>query len=371
MKFTVFSNDLQKALSKIISVVPSKSTLPVLENILFELSGNSLKLTATDLEIYMTIEMAVGGIQDGRLAIPAKRFNETVRAITNMDLEIVADQTTNKITMKTAQGEYKMTGETAENFPVEMKVKGQQSLEIDGALFKGIIHKSIFAVSSDELRPAMMGVLLQWKGTELHAVATDGHRLVKIIQYDVAQTKVDREVIIPAKALNQLSKLLDTGTMNLTLGETNVMFELNDFQLISRIVDEKYPNYESVIPIDNDKKLTVNRQAMVSAVRRCALYSNTITNQIRLFLSQSELRVSAEDIDFGGEAKEVVSCEFTDEPMEIGFNAKYIEDALTHLDTDNVEFEFSLPTRAGVIRPLQAPEKQDVLLLVMPVRLNV
>lgn len=370
MKFSVFSNDLQKALSKIISVVPSKSTLPILENILFELAGNSLRLTATDLEIYMSVELAVGGKQDGRLAIPAKRLNETVRALPNMDLEITAEHATNKITLKTEQGEYKMSGETAENFPVELKVKGQTTLEIDSALFKGMISKAIFAVSTDELRPAMMGVFMQWRETELRVVATDGHRLVRVIQSEISKTKTDREVVIPAKALNLLSKSLDSGTVNITLGEANVMFEFAEFQLVSRIIDERYPNYESVIPLDNDKKMTVTRQGLLAAVRRCALYSNSITNQIRLLISDSELKISAEDIDFGGEAKEVIPCKFSSEPMEIGFNARYVEDALTHVDTDEIEFEFSSPTRAGVIRPSNGVENQDVLLLIMPVRLN-
>ena len=370
MKFSVISNDLQKALSKVISVVPSKSTLPILENILFELSGNSLRLTATDLEMYLTVEIAVGGQKDGRLAIPAKRLNETVRALPNMDLEITAEHATNKVTIKTEQGEYRMAGETAENFPVEVKVKGQASMELDASTLKGMVSKTLFAVSGDELRPAMMGVLFQWKESYLSSVSTDGHRLVRVILSDVAVAKTEREVIIPAKALNVLTKSLDTGTVTVTLGESNVLFEVGDFQLISRIIDERYPNYESVIPIDNDKRMIVNRQGLLSAVRRCALYSNSITNQVRLFLADGELRVSAEDMDFGGEAKEVVACQYKNEAMEIGFNAKYLEEALTHLDSEDAEFEFSSPTRAGILRPTQPPANQNILLLVMPVRLN-
>lgn len=371
MKFTVFSNDLQKALSKIISVVPSKSTLPILENILFELSGNTLKMTATDMEMYMGVELAVSGGQDGRIAIPARRLNETVRALPNLDLHVAIDQSLNKISMRTEQGEYKMSGEAADNFPVESRIKGQLALEIDAAILKGIIHKSTFAVSNDELRPAMTGMLLQWQGEEMRAVATDGHRLVKVIQTGLPSAKNPCEVIIPAKALGLLAKLLETGTATVTFAETNVMFEVNEFQLISRIIDERYPNYESVIPVDNDKVLTVNRLALLAAVRRCALYSNTITNQIRYHLADGELRVSAEDIDFGGEAKELIPCTFSAEPMEIGFNARYVEDALTHVDSENIEFEFSSPTRAGVIKPLPQADNQNVILLVMPVRLNV
>lgn len=371
MKFTVFSNDLQKAFAKIISVVPSKSTMPILDTVLFELSGNALRLTATDLDTFLTIEMAVTGKQDGRIAIPARRFNETVRSLPNTDLDVSAELSSNKVLMKTEHGEYRMTGESAENFPAEVRIKGQTSIEIDAHLLKGVLNKTLFAISSDELRPAMMGLLVQWAGSELRFVSTDGHRLVKVIQREVASTPTDREVIIPAKGLQHVLKLLDEGIVTITLADANVMFAMKEFQLISRIIDERYPNYESVIPIGNDKLLKGNRQAILAAVRRCALYSSSMTNQIRMFLADNEVRITAEDLDFGGEAKEVIACEYTFEAMEIGFNARYIEDALTHVDTENVQFEFSSPTRAGVIRPIEGIENQEVLLLVMPVRLNV
>lgn len=374
MKFTAVSSDLHKALSKIISVVPSKSTLPVLENVLFELTGNDLRLTASDLEISMTVSMQVEGDSDGKVAVPAKKLNETLRALATRDMAFTADDGSNRITIKTDQGEYKMAGESASNFPEAEAVQEEFSLQLDPDLLRGIIARTVYAVSTDDLRPSMMGVLFQWKGEEFYAVATDGHRLVRIKHAGIiaeANTEGNRDVIIPAKALNIVSKSLNDGDVSVVFGRTNIRFTFGEMSLLSRIIDERYPNYESVIPLDNDKQLTVNRLALISAVQRCSIFSNAITNQIRFSVSKEELRVSAEDVDFGGEAKEAVPGSFSaDDDLEIGFNARYVTEALQHLSSDEVDFYFSAPTRAGLIQPKEQKDDLEILMLVMPLRLN-
>ncbi len=374
MKFSAVSSDLHKALSKIISVVPSKSTLPILENVLFELAGNELRLTASDLEISMTVALQVGGEEDGKVAVPAKKLNETLRALSSTDLMFTADESSHRIALKTDQGEYKMAGESAANFPEAEGIQEEFSLQLDTDLLRTIIARTVYAVSTDDLRPSMMGVLFQWKGEEFYAVATDGHRLVRIKHAGVlaeANTEGNRDVIIPAKALNIVSKSLGDGEVTVVFGRSNVRFTFGEMTLISRIIDERYPNYESVIPLENDKELTVSRAALIAAVQRCSIFSNAITNQIRFSVSKDELRVSAEDVDFGGEAREAVPAAFSvDEELEIGFNARYITEALQHLTTDEVDFFFSAPTRAGLIQPKEQKEDLEILMLVMPLRLN-
>lgn len=373
MKFSVVSNDLSKALSKIINVVPTKSTLPVLENLLFELSGNQLTLTASDLEIAMSVTLQVSGISDGRIAMPAKKLNETLRALPSKDVTISTDSGSNRITLKTDQGEYKMTGEPAGNYPETERVEEDFSLELDSSLLRTIISKTVYAVSSDDLRPSMMGVLFQWKNESFRAVATDGHRLVQIIHKGALSTAAqgDREVIIPAKALNLVLRSLDEGDVKIVFGKTNVRLTFGDLELVSRIIDERYPNYESVIPMENDKVLEINRNALLAAVNRCSIFSNAVTNQIRLTIGKEETRVSAEDIDFGGEAKEVIASTFSDgDTLEIGFNARYVTEALNHIESDEVSFYFSSATRAGLLRPSTSIEDMEILKLVMPLRLN-
>ncbi len=374
MKFSVISNDLSKALAKIISVVPAKSTLPILENVLFELTGNDLRLTASDLEITMRVTLPVNGMKDGVLAIPAKKLNEALRALTSVDVTVQADLSTNRVLLKTELGEYRMAGESAANFPEPESVAEDFGFELDASLLRAIIGKTAFAVSTDDLRPSMMGVLFQWKNGEFRAVATDGHRLVRIKHTGAlaaVNTGGERELIIPSKALTLVLRSIDAGTVSLVFGKTNVRFTFADVQLVSRIIDERYPNYESVIPLENDKLLEVNRTAMIAAVHRCSIFSNAVTNQIRFSITKDMVRVFAEDVDFGGEARESVSSTFSaDEDLDVGFNAKYISEALSHLESDDVTFRFSSATRAGLLAPTTQPEDLDILMLVMPLRLN-
>ncbi|MAT39095.1 MAG: DNA polymerase III subunit beta, partial [Ectothiorhodospiraceae bacterium] len=181
MKFSAVSTDIVKSLANIISVVPSKSTLPILENVLFELKGNDLTLTASDLEISMSLGMPVSGMEDGRIAIPAKKLNEILRALPETDVTLDADLSNSKIVLKTDAAEYKMSGENASNFPEIESVSEEFSLELESELLRSIIGITSFAVSTDDLRPSMKGVLFQWKEKEFRAVATDGHRLVRVI----------------------------------------------------------------------------------------------------------------------------------------------------------------------------------------------
>ena len=233
-----------------------------------------------------------------------------------------------------------------------------------------IINQTSFAVSSDELRPAMMGVLFQIKKGEIKTVATDGHRLVRMVSTAMPGVKAEREVIIPAKALNILSKSLEEKTSNVSIDESHIVFTFGNTVLTSRLIEEKYPNYDSVIPGDNDKQLLANKNELLQSVRRIALYASSTTHQIRFSIKKNSLTIAAEDIDFGSEASEKLTCEYAGDSMEIGFNAGYIIDILSHIDTDEVVFLFSTPTRAGIVKPAKQRDGEDLLMLVMPVRLN-
>lgn len=370
MKFTVASSELQKALTKISGVVPSKSTLPILENILFDLSKNSLRLAATDLEVSMAASIEVKGGEDGKIAVPAKRIMETIRALPDVQLVFTADLSANKVKMITETGEYALVGESSDEFPTIPQFKGEEKITLDGELLKRMINRTIFSVSVDELRPAMTGVLLQLTPKETRAVATDGHRLVRISYTSIAQSKSKKDIIIPSKALMLVSKSIENGETTLTIDTSHVQFTLGNTTLTSRLIEENYPNYESVIPLDNDKTLTVSRDILLASVRRVALYSNATTRQIRFSLKKNEMKVAAEDIDFGGEAKEKVSCEYSGDELEIGFNSTYIIDMLSHIDADEVVFKLSSPVRAAIIAPAKQRDHEDLLMLVMPMRLN-
>jgi DNA polymerase-3 subunit beta len=371
MKFTTTTGELQRVLTKISGVVPTKSTMPILENFLFELLNNVLTITATDLELSQTISLEVKGKEDGRIAVPSKRLLDTIRSFGPMDdATFDIDTTSNKINVKIAKGEFNLAGENAKEFPALPSFQGKNELTLDAALLKKIIQRTVFAVSTDELRPAMMGVLFQPKEKELRAVSTDGHRLVRFTHVLPKGSELQHEIIIPAKALNIVGKAVEGGTVKLSMNETHVQFDFDKTVLISRLIDETYPNYESVIPTENTKALTVNREQMATAIRRVALYASATTHQVKLSLKKNSLTVSAQDIDFGGEAKERVDAEYDSDDLEIGFNSTYLVDILTHLDSEQVTFKFSTPTRAGIVSPTGNNNEENVLMLVMPVRLN-
>lgn len=371
MKFTANNVDMQRALNKLGGVVPAKSTLPILENILFDLLNDKLTLTATDMELSLTVSIAVQGKEDGKIAVPAKRLMETVRTLDEKSLpSFVADITTNKIVITTSNGHYGLTGEAAKEFPAIPQFKSTDEITLGASTLKKIIHRTAFAVSTDELRPAMMGVLLQSMGSELRAVSTDGHRLVKVLHKLSKTAMFKRDIIIPAKALHVVSKSIDTGDVSIAIGDTHIQFNFNNTSLVSRLIDETYPNYESVIPSENNKTLKVGRDAMIASIRRVSLYSSATTHQIKLDIDKASMTVSAQDLDFGGEAKESIECEYQGEKLEIGFNSAYVIDMLTHLESEKVLFRFSSPTRAGIVSPEVAGEGEDITMLVMPVRLT-
>ena len=371
MKFTVNSADIQRALNKVGGAIPSKSAIPILESMLFDLVNDQLTITATDLDVSLTISIQVKGSEDGRIVVPAKRLVDTIRSLSpEVSPDFSIDTTTNKIRISTTNGEYNFTGESAKEFPNLPQFTSSDEIRLDAASLKRLVHRTAFAVSSDELRPAMMGVLLQARDGDLRAVATDGHRLVQVDQQLQGAEALKRDVIVPARAFTLVARSLESGICTIIVNNTHIKFTFESTQLISRLIDEKYPNYESVIPRENNKEMTIDRESTVLSLRRVALYASATTHQVRFEINKSVLTISAQDVDFGGEAKETMSCEYSHDTMEIGFNSTYVVDILTHLDSQKVVFRFSSPTHAGIVAPAEQKNGEKIIMLVMPVRLN-
>lgn len=368
MKFSVSSNELNKGLSAVIGAVPSKATLPILETILFESEDGKLKLTATDLEISIIEYINADIEEDGAVAIPARRLLETLRQLPNIPVFFDVDDRKN-INFRTDKGTYKLVGDDADEFPEVPSLDEGTTINTAGDLMHKAIHKTLFAVSSDDLRPAMMGVYFQIGTEESKFVATDGHRLVKYTSREIKAEK-DVNFIVPDKALSLIQKTIEGDGCDLTVTEDHARFKSGGTIVITRLINEQYPNYDSVIPRDNDKFLTISKDQMLSTVKRVAIFSSTTTRQIRLQLGSDKLTIRAEDLDMSSEAKETIECEYSNEEMEIGFNAKYLGDVLSNIDDEEVTFEFSSPNRAGIVKPSEENENEDILMLVMPVMLN-
>ena len=371
MKFVVSSSSLLKQLSTINGVVSTNPIVPILENFLFQLDGNTLTVTASDLQTVMVTEIEVEGVEKGAIAIPAKLLLDTLRGLPEQPITLKIDTETFGTEIISNNGRYKLSGENPIDFPKIPSVTRSMSVELTARALSEAIGNTIFATSTDDLRPAMTGVYLQLTTQNATFVATDGHRLIRYRRNDI-KSESDSSMIIPRKALNLLKSSLpaDDTLVKAEFSPSNAFFNFANIKMICRLIDERYPDYENAIPTNNPNTLTINRMDLLNSLKRIAIYSNRTTHQIRLKMQLNELLISAEDLDYSNEANEKLMCEFNGEDMEIGFNAKFLIEMLTNLDAKTVTFELSAPNRAGLLLPTEKDEHEDMLMLVMPVMLN-
>ncbi len=370
MKFAASSAELLKALQTVSGAVPSKSTLPILECILFETDTGRLQLSATDLEISIVqrLSMPVESEGPSRIAVPAKRLIDTLRALPDLPVQFEGDGDFN-VSLRTDQGHYKMVGYDGADYPALPELSDSTRIETTGSLLKRAIQKTGFAVSRDALRPSMMGIYFQVGSDGMKAVATDGHRLVKLSMDELASSE-ETDFIVPEKAMALAARVAQDGKCDLIVDSGYAGFEFEDSRVLARLIDEPYPNYQAVIPVENDKRLTVSRSDLLQAVKRVALYSSTMTNQIRLSMDSDHVQISAEDLERASSAQENVSCAYEGNELVIGFNGVYLTEVLNNIDGDDVLFEFSSPNRAGVVTPVEQRDGENMMMLIMPVMLN-
>jgi DNA polymerase-3 subunit beta len=372
MKFIVSSSGLLRQLQAISGVLNTNNPLPILDNFLFVIEKGSLTISASDLETTMTTHLQVEAKSSGKIAVPAKILLETLKTFPEQPLTFTIDEKSFHIEISSDYGKYKLTGFDGEEFPKLPVLEGTKSLEISSGMMLQAINKTLFATGNDELRPVMSGVFCQLSKENLTFVATDAHKLVRYRRKD-AKAKTESAFILPKKPLTLLKNILANAEETLTINynDNNAFFEFGNVSLICRLIDGRYPNYEAVIPVENPNKLTISRTALLSSVRRVSIFSNKTTHQVRLKISGSELHISAEDLDFANEANERLSCQYSGEDMEIGFNARFLSEMLSNLDSDQINIEMSAPNRAGILTPFEGSNtEEDILMLVMPVMLN-
>ncbi|MGV3539824.1 MAG: DNA polymerase III subunit beta [Rufibacter sp.] len=371
MKFIVSSTALLKQLTSINGVVANNPVVPILENFLFEINDGVLTITASDLETSMITEIHVEARENGRIAAPARILIDTLKNLPDQPVTFTIDEETYTIEISSSNGRYKLSGENATDFPKVPVVRGGNAIEIPSNVLSRAINKTIFAVSNDELRPAMTGIFIQLNSDNITFVATDGHRLLRYRRKDVGSENTT-SIIIPKKAFNLLKSTLpsEATAVRVEFNTSNAFFSFDNIRMICRLIDERYPDYENVIPVQNPNKLSIDRYDFLSSVKRISIYSNKTTHQVRLRITGSELQISAEDLDFSNEASERLSCQYDGEDMEIGFNAKFLTEMLSNIDSDEITLELSTPNRAGLLMPATNDDEESILMLVMPVMLN-
>lgn len=371
MKLIVSSSALLKQLSAINGVITTNPVVPILENFLFEIEDGELTITASDLQTSMITSLQVEAKESGSIAVPAKILMETLRNLPEQPVTFSIDKDTYSVEINSDNGRYKLAGENATDFPKVPTVADGYTVNIASDVLSRAITNTIFATSNDELRPAMTGVYLSLNDTNTTFVATDGHRLIRYRRVDVV-SDMDNTMIIPRKALNLLKSTLpgENTPVSVEYNVSNAYFKFDHIQMICRLIDERFPDYENVIPVDNQNKMVIDRLELLSSLKRIAIYANKTTHQVRLKITGSELLISAEDLDFSNEANERLVCEHEGEDIEIGFNAKFLLEMLNNLSSKEVTLQLSAPNRAGLIIPNESDDEEDILMLVMPVMLN-
>lgn len=370
MKFIVSSGSLLKHLQQINGVINTNTVLPILEDFLFEIEDKKLHVTATDLETVMRVQMDVESKTNGKVCIPAKILMDSLKNISDQPLTFNIDKNFG-IEITSDNGKYKVMGEDPNNYPKEPSADDTNSFTMSSTALVTAINKTIFAASNDDLRPAMTGVFFELLKDGVQFVATDAHRLVRYKRTDVKTPKAD-SFIVPKKPLNLLKNALPDNEDEITVSyNSNHLFvHHGETQLICRLIDARFPDYKVVIPSDNPYKLVVNKSDFQNALRRVSVFSNKSTNQVALNISGSELQMAAQDVDFSFEGNERMGCQYDGSDMQIAFNARFLIEMLNAADTNDVNMELSTPTKAGLIKPSEQAENEDLLMLVMPLMLN-
>lgn len=373
MKFIVSSAYLLKQISAINGVITTNPVVPILENFLFEISDGTLTITASDLKTSMITELQVEAKEDGSIAIPAKILLETLRNLPDQPVTFSIDDSTYSIEINSDNGRYKLAGESATDFPRIPTISDGYSASILSSILARAINNTLIATSSDDLRPAMTGVYVKLDKTDTTFVATDSHRLIRYRRTDIAAVDITHSMIIPRKALALLKATLSSTEptdVSLEFNASNAFFNFSNIKMACRLIDERFPDYEKVIPLNNDNHIIVDRSEILSSLRRIAIYANKTTYQIKMTITGNQLTISAEDLEFSNEANERLTCEHDGEDIEIGFNGKFLIELIGNMHSEEVTFKLNKPSNAGMIFPNEKEEVEDTMILVMPVMLN-
>jgi DNA polymerase-3 subunit beta len=331
--------------------------------------ANSINCVS-DLETTMRTSLDVEAKEEGKIAIPAKLLLDVLKNLPDQPCTFLVNDETFSIEIAYDNGKSKMVGFDGDDFPRTPALEKSSSIRISGSILSNAINKTLFATGVDDLRPVMSGVFCEFSPESITFVATDAHKLVRYTRTD-SQADGSSSFILPKKPLNLLKgNLKGDEEVKLEYNDSNAVFTFNDTILVCRLIDGKYPNYEAVIPKENPNVLMIDRLQFLSSIKRVSIFANKTTHQIKLKLAGAELSLSAEDIDFANEANERLTCNYSGEDMEIGFNSRFLMEMLNNIDSSEIRLEMSEPSRAGLLIPADMAEDEDILMLVMPVMLN-
>ncbi len=377
MKFTVSSTELLSHLQAIGRVISNKNSMQILDYFLFEIKEDTLTMTASDIETTMITSMKVQNVTgDGKVAVASKLLLETLREFSDQPLTFDIDNSTLGMVVSSDNGTFKFIGMNGDLYPNLPELeKETNELSIEAEQIEQGINKTFFCTADDELRPVMNGIYFDISFDNIIFVATDAHKLTQFQTTEIESSATEEKkinFILPKKPATMLKAILpkESGKVNIKFDTKNIHFELENYVMICRQVEGKYPNYSAVIPQNNPYKLTVDRQGLLNTLRRVSVFSNQASNLIRLDINSSKINVSAQDIDFSISAEESLSCSYEGDAISIGFKSTFLIEMLNNLNSEEITMELADPSRAGIVKPFNPDEKDNTLMLLMPMKLN-
>jgi DNA polymerase-3 subunit beta len=375
MKFVVSSTELLGHLQAISRVISSKNTLPILDNFLFNLSGNDLEITASDLESTLITRMKLENASgEGIIALPARILLDTLKEFSVQPLAFDINMDTLAVVITSENGKFNIVGLNGIDFPALPSIRKEKkfSFVINADIMLAGINKTLFATADDELRPVMGGIFVEASTDKITFVASDAHKLVRYQRTD-SHADDNASFILPKKPASLLRNILpkEEGPVTVEFDDKNAFFNLNDYKVVCRLVEGNYPNYNSVIPKNNPRKVTIDRVEFYNTLKRVSVFSNQASNLVKLQLKGNQVTVSAQDIDFSISAYEKIKCQYEGEDIEIGFKSVFLLEILANISSQDVMIELADPTRAGLFLPAEAEnESEDLLMLLMPMMIN-
>ncbi len=377
MKFTISSNILSQNLQAIGKVISNKSPLPILDYFLFEVEGDELKITASDIETTLQTTLKIENVdgKSGSVAVPSRRILDSIREFAEQPLTLAIDESTWEIVILWSSGKLSIPGITGIGYPEQQTIKDEAktSTVITSGLLADGISSTVFAVADDSLRPVMNGINIALSPVNITFVATDAHRLVRFINSTVSNSE-STSFILPTKPANLLRSILpkdQSAMVTVEYDDKNVIFTMASHKLICRQIEGNYPNYNAVIPKGNDNKITVDRSSFMASIRRVSVCSSQASGLIRLRLTAEGIGITAQDLDYNTSAEDFIACEYNGAEMEIGFKAPFLIDILSNIHSSEVLIELSDPTRPGLFMPVSDDsEGSNILMLLMPMMIN-
>ena len=373
MKFVVSSNSLLSHLQTVGRVIASKNSIPVLECFLFELRDDKLTITASDNETRMVTTIGVSEVSgEGIFAVPSKNLLDSLKELPEQPVNFDINDSTLEMNIYYENGKYNFIAQNGDEYPQPKPLK-EDAVIINipaDILFSGV-NRSLFASADDELRPVMNGIYFDITTEDITFVASDGHKLVRCKSLAIKGSE-KASFILPKKPANLLKAILakESGEVVITFDDTNAYIKLEHFDLICRLIEGRYPNYNSAIPQDNPYKVIIDRLSFVNALKRVTVFANPASSLIKMTISSNNVLISAQDIDFSTSAEEMVACVYDGTDMSIGFKGNFLIEILNNLPSSEVVLELADPSRAGIIVPAENEDDEDLLMLLMPLMLN-